>query len=327
MSSQINYGIDAFSLKDKEVFIKGNKNAGDKDSINLNYYLGCPHLMGGGLNNSHGAWYDYLKKKKPFFYLSKTDIKRLHNNHQQFFKALPFSSASLFIFIFYLSMAGLIGMGGSFIILEIIMAFASFDYSFGEIVLNPGCLWFLGITFVVSQISKFGMMNADDRFGFIFDRPSGKILQINKDQVMEHDFKDFVPLNDDNMLTGGGLSHDTYLYNTKNDLSFVIETTSVAKGVLAWNYLVQFMDVTQPLPDLPMHELSRHLDPVTKAYDEKTGRDPLYWANMGAKKARALHFSEYEKAKQWVEERRNLLHKAGTKNKKFLNKLVTQHLV
>ena len=47
MSSQINYGIDAFSLKDKEVFIKGNKNAGDKDSINLNYYLGCPHLMGG----------------------------------------------------------------------------------------------------------------------------------------------------------------------------------------------------------------------------------------------------------------------------------------
>ncbi len=327
MSSQINSSSDAFILKDKEIFKKGNKNVGDKDSINLNYYLGCPHLMGSESFNFYSGWYGYKKKHKALIYMPKRDIKRMHNNHQQVFKRLPFSGASLFVLLWALSLACLCA-GGPLIILINIYSWYQYPLgTFWQEVIDPLAISIILGSFFVSQIAKFGVMHSDDRFGFMFDRPSGKVLHINKDKVTEYDFKDFVPLNDANMLTGGGLSHDTYLYNTKNDLSFVIETTSVTRGVLAWNYLVQFMDVTQPIPDLPIHETTRHLDPVTKAYDEKIGREPNFREKLGKEEASKIHFKKYEKAKQWVVERRALLQKSGTKNKNFLNDLVKQHLV
>ncbi|MBN0077602.1 hypothetical protein JTL69_34980, partial [Pseudomonas aeruginosa] len=44
-----------------------------------------------------------------------------------------------------------------------------------------------------------------------------------------------------------------------------------------WDCLQRYMDVTQPLPDLPVLEPSRPLDPVTAEHDRHTGRDPHYW--------------------------------------------------
>ncbi|WP_256672885.1 hypothetical protein [Pseudomonas sp. v388] len=47
-----------------------------------------------------------------------------------------------------------------------------------------------------------------------------------------------------------------------------------------WDCLQRYMDVTQPLPDLPVLERSRHLDPVTAQYDSRTGRPERRWRNQ-----------------------------------------------
>ena len=82
------------------------------------------------------------------------------------------------------------------------------------------------------------------------------------------------------------------------------------------------MDISQPLPDIPAHETTRHLDPVTKAYDEKMGRDPNYWAKKTEKEVRVMELEEKKLARIWIDERVKLIHEKGVHNIPYLNKLV-----
>jgi len=47
-----------------------------------------------------------------------------------------------------------------------------------------------------------------------------------------------------------------------------------------WDMLQRYMDVSQPLPDMPRLEPFRHLDPVTAEHDQKTGRTPRFWRDL-----------------------------------------------
>lgn len=47
-----------------------------------------------------------------------------------------------------------------------------------------------------------------------------------------------------------------------------------------WDMLQRYMDVIQPLPDVPRLEPFRHLDPVTVEHDQRTGRNPRYWRDL-----------------------------------------------
>lgn len=47
-----------------------------------------------------------------------------------------------------------------------------------------------------------------------------------------------------------------------------------------WDMLQRYMDVSQPLPDMPRLEPFRHLDPVTAEHDQKTGRNPRFWREL-----------------------------------------------
>ncbi|WP_256582275.1 hypothetical protein [Pseudomonas sp. MYb185] len=49
------------------------------------------------------------------------------------------------------------------------------------------------------------------------------------------------------------------------------------EAMALWDTLQRYMDVTQPLPDLPILEQFRHLDPTTAEHDRKVGRDPQTW--------------------------------------------------
>ncbi|EDM46606.1 hypothetical protein [Marinobacter algicola] len=61
----------------------------------------------------------------------------------------------------------------------------------------------------------------------------------------------------------------------------LLAATTNREDVLAyWDLVRQYMDVTKPLPDIPLFEAYRHLDPTTRSHDEKKGRDPLYWRDM-----------------------------------------------
>ncbi|MCS2608396.1 Yip1 family protein [Halomonas dongshanensis] len=47
-----------------------------------------------------------------------------------------------------------------------------------------------------------------------------------------------------------------------------------------WDMLQRYMDVSQPLPDVPRLEPFRHLDPTTAEHDRQTGRNPRYWRDL-----------------------------------------------
>ncbi|RMT79935.1 hypothetical protein ALP40_00998 [Pseudomonas viridiflava] len=47
-----------------------------------------------------------------------------------------------------------------------------------------------------------------------------------------------------------------------------------------WDFLQNYMDVSRPIPDIPLLEPHRHLDPVTAKYDKENGRNPRYWIDM-----------------------------------------------
>ncbi|WP_421668921.1 hypothetical protein [Pseudomonas viridiflava] len=47
-----------------------------------------------------------------------------------------------------------------------------------------------------------------------------------------------------------------------------------------WDFLQNYMDVSRPIPDIPLFEAYRHLDPVTAKYDKENSRNPRYWIDM-----------------------------------------------
>ena len=47
-----------------------------------------------------------------------------------------------------------------------------------------------------------------------------------------------------------------------------------------WDMLQRYMDVSEPLPDVPRLEPFRHLDPVTRQHDIETDRNPRYWRDL-----------------------------------------------
>ncbi|MBF8221913.1 YihY/virulence factor BrkB family protein [Halomonas sp. 328] len=48
----------------------------------------------------------------------------------------------------------------------------------------------------------------------------------------------------------------------------------------AWDMVQRYMDTSQPLPDTPLWEEFRPLDPTTREHDRRTGRPPRYWRDM-----------------------------------------------
>ncbi|MCC5902658.1 MAG: hypothetical protein JJT87_12120, partial [Halomonas sp.] len=79
--------------------------------------------------------------------------------------------------------------------------------------------------------------------------------------------------------------HRSQLPHTKDPLEFSFTVDgSIAQLYAAWDMLQRYMDVSQPLPDIPQVEPFRHLDPTTKSYDEagKRGRPATYWRDLYA---------------------------------------------
>src|SRR5690554_2820022 len=65
-----------------------------------------------------------------------------------------------------------------------------------------------------------------------------------------------------------------------------------------WSMIQQFMDVSGPLPDVPIFEPFRHRDPVTHAADRKSGRDAFFWRNMTNDQWRAEHEDDCQQRMQ-----------------------------
>ena len=64
----------------------------------------------------------------------------------------------------------------------------------------------------------------------------------------------------------------------QTSLSAIVEHQHEVRAT--WDMLQRYMDVSQPLPDVPRLEPFRHLDPTTAEHDRQIGRDPRYWRDL-----------------------------------------------
>lgn len=65
--------------------------------------------------------------------------------------------------------------------------------------------------------------------------------------------------------------------------------------VAAWQFLQRYMDVSQPLPDVPGLEIHRHKDPTTAAADQRKSRNPRYWRDMSEAEVEKIQEEKYQK--------------------------------
>ncbi|MBX8543943.1 hypothetical protein K5D53_04760, partial [Pseudomonas cichorii] len=136
------------------------------------------------------------------------------------------------------------------------------------------CLLWLHSTISSHDGSEFnrvdGMVRFKRRFRRLFVAP----------------FEEFDPVL--TLLPSGYGSHDytITLYHRYTNKKIYLATKMHSLGLdkantLAfWDCLQRYMDITQPLPDLPVLEQSRHLDPFTAAHDASTGRNPRRWRDQ-----------------------------------------------
>ncbi len=96
-------------------------------------------------------------------------------------------------------------------------------------------------------------------------------------------FYEFDPVMQLQVTPHGGHDYVLWLHHrytdTKVCLGMKMHSLGLDKANLHafWDTLQRYMDVEQPLPDLPVLEQSRHLDPVTAAHDAAIGRPERYW--------------------------------------------------
>jgi len=65
------------------------------------------------------------------------------------------------------------------------------------------------------------------------------------------------------------------------DFMPLIGRQSSDKNSLAlWDMWQNYMDISKPLPDIPVLEEFRHLDPTTAEHDRRTSRNPRHWRDM-----------------------------------------------
>jgi len=85
----------------------------------------------------------------------------------------------------------------------------------------------------------------------------------------------------------------------------------------AWEYVLAFMDNTQPLPDVPEFEPYRHLDPLTAEFDKKNNRPAKYWQLMAFEQQNKIAEKFNDAAKVFNFNR-------AYSNARYANKVVTK---
>jgi hypothetical protein len=271
---------------------------GGDAKIDLRDFTDCTEFMGSwSPYNSFSTW--LRERGGKFKWEGKSTRHRFNNRHKYYFIAMPFSNGS---FIFLLGMFTQIGFWGFLFVFTFLNSTGLFDSpsSLPKYFFEPGQFYLLIGLYLTYRIARYFKKFADDSFGFTFDRPSGKVMMIGPKKTVTYYFKDFDPVCSVSRTTGGAREWHAYLTHRDNGLCIGIASGAFVDCVLTWNYLLQFMDISKPLPDIPEHEHNRHLDPTTKAHDQKIKREADYWHQKGYKEMNALHGQARQRAKKVI---------------------------
>lgn len=118
---------------------------------------------------------------------------------------------------------------------------------------------------------------------FIYDK-KGHWGQTGKPEERVAPFYEFDAYLTNEMIPPGQVVHTLYLAHRHEDILLpigsLIGKTSGPECFALWDMFQNFMDTSRPLPDIPLWEEFRPLDPVTAEHDRATNRPPRYWRDM-----------------------------------------------
>lgn len=100
--------------------------------------------------------------------------------------------------------------------------------------------------------------------------------------------------------TQGSPTYSLMLYHPETGLRQKLDaqfplTNMPGELVAAWQLIQRYMDVSQPLPDVPALEIHRHKDPTTAAADQRKERNPRYWRDMSEAEVKKIQEEKYQK--------------------------------
>ncbi|WP_309045645.1 hypothetical protein [Marinobacter sediminicola] len=157
-------------------------------------------------------------------------------------------------------------------------------------IIPPTTNWLMstGIGFVMRPFEKGINKKLDQVFEdgcSEFNRQTGQIrFALGRKRFFEAPFVEFDAYVE-RVVQQGGIFYrlmfvHRYTQKTFNKLWFSGIEARKTEVYALWDMLQRYMDVSQPLPDVPRLEPFRHLDPVTRKYDEDIGRKPRYWRDL-----------------------------------------------
>ncbi|SHO59070.1 hypothetical protein [Vibrio quintilis] len=161
------------------------------------------------------------------------------------------------------------------------------------VVYTPMCLfngpkWL--VNGIVDKFFRIEHLSLFARKRFTLSRETGMVTLYGKGNrvIFSHPFLEFDCILMSNPNHQGLLSHHLKLVHRYHDYNEgAIDIGSMCGVHLSqeeyarvWNMIQQYMDVSQPLPDIPILEPFREQDETTVAHDKKTGRNPTYWREM-----------------------------------------------
>jgi len=167
--------------------------------------------------------------------------------------------------------------------------------------------WLLFI-FVIAPVSLYYFARhkarlAKDINNIVFNRRTGmvSIPRGKGEPPFERPFYEFIPYYTTHAVMHG-INWHLYLGHRWEEIGALEPSASKDRVTpqVDWEFLQQYMDVSRPLPDVPMLEPVRAHDPVTAEYDRRTGRPPRYWRDMDPEKAEEMHTQSFKRMRRYT---------------------------
>ncbi len=172
---------------------------------------------------------------------------------------------------------------------------ASWENAIGGIEFVIFC-W-LGCFILWKFFGWIGSLFPDDKW-FELNRTTGMLHIPEKGgKIKTIPFSELEPRIFYNTMGSGKSYHSLKYVHCKSDFVFNAGERFYSNVYLRAAYLEQFMDITQPLPDIPILESFRERDPTTVVYDKLHKRDPNFWRNKTKEEIQLLAKAKREEVK------------------------------
>lgn len=153
------------------------------------------------------------------------------------------------------------------------------------------------VPFLVMKFTKYMTGRAKNKNNIGFNRKTGMVSISRKGQTpFVAPFDEFIPYFYPHHILHG-VNYHLYLGHRMEEIGVVNPNAGKHEQEMYvdWAIIQRFMDVSKPLPDIPLYEPFRQLDPTTKTYDAMTGRPEHYWRDMDLKKGEKLQQAAYKR--------------------------------